>query len=599
MDDDSFESSAFHGSRESLSRFKSINPLGMSVESTATADPLGQRRDSTSSDQASTIPELTRAEEMQIKRNSALFPPIQQNEGGSQRSAGSFLDSWRPSSDIMVAIEGATGPRVTRNWNDEGLDVSHDGNRPPIDVIPSHVRGSTPDSVASSGRFRILGDSGRHRDIDAGNLQRPAQGLGTTTRGIVSRFQFDNLGAIPDSETGNPADNFELRPSSRDRQELTDPTEYTKREKKTRFAPRALLLILFLACLIGAVVALISTLRKSTSGNRGIILPDPISTQECTDKVFELGDDFEFECTPADHEFRKPLKDALYYRVTKHGYATLIESVEIQLWNGSSSTTLHYKPGGKVKCSTEGIYNVTFYDASNVTIKLEEGYKMSLRVSVNASEMNVALKQVQRKDDILKSDFAATCSIAGDCNQYKATYFRSIYNVRNDITHLANCTQKFNDTHGNSLNCTGMIPDDMFGNYIHFFCKMEAKRDDGRTISYDKPFKLPGCAYTQECKVYQGYGPGPFNCTDKSSHREELNAANCTFAVLENCFKDRPIFLYYKNATRQITDVKSNTTKPVCRLGWCRNYEIITKLEIPGVAICGSGYSEPEAPVPQ
>lgn len=504
---------------------------------------------------------------------------------------GSFLSSWRPSSDPMVNMEGITRMKDTRNWRGDGLEMTDQGQQTRVDAIPAHVRGSTPDSVVSKGTLTLTRDNGVHRfDIDKNSLQAGMKGpqingivnLDSSTRKFVSQLENNRY----DGLTGGTAvkKNIEMR----SKEDLDVSASQETPQEKTYFLPKLIFFIVFIMTLIAAIVVLIVEFKENEPGHQsGSIVPDPINYAECQDISLQLGNPLEFVCTiEVEHPFRKALDDAEFVNISRHNK---VSDPDMIPWSNSkqkNGSFIHYNPGKRVNCSSEGIYNLTFLDVNGRVIPLPD--TISLRVTTKASQLNVTFEQRQNTGEACDTSvFVATCHLSNDCHNYEPEFFRRYGGNEDSISHYMQCSKQYTDLDGNTINCSATFPENVLDNNIFLWCRMASQLE-----LLEEPFPLPTCKVHPSCREYTRGFPPPFNCSAKSSHIEQLNNGTCQFEVLNNCFRDRSVFKYFKDLYGDLSCTDSNNTVPVCRLSWCRDYSYIVKKEIPGATLCQSAYQE-------
>ncbi|XP_053404771.1 uncharacterized protein LOC123553791 isoform X2 [Mercenaria mercenaria] len=557
-----------------------------------------------SSDKHSSIPELTRAEELAIKRASATFAPIGQGGGSEQgrmtQNAEDFVASWRPSDDLMMSLERATGTRQTADWDGDGIEVSQPHLNPPVEMIPSHVRGSTPDSVASSGNFRLSNARGEHRDLTVRNLQEnaehrtdnPSWNMAKSTRAFVQHITSEDNRPSTSAEDVN----IEMR---RNRLDETDgPTRYNTKEtdeKNRLFLPKCVLLLVVVMIALAGIVALIVFFKQDKpDGRRGNIIPDPITEVECPSRSFNLGDNLNFTCTfDVQHSYRKILLEAETIHVIPKNLAFTGNSLDYNVTNYTDTNrrTFYFTGNGlTARCSSEGSYDVIFFNKNRENIHIA-----NVIFSIKASSLTSTFKQRQLTgESCLRSEFDATCELKNDCNNYHTTMFRRKNGREESLNRYMTCDRNYTDTDGYMVSCSATIPDDLVENYVSLGCKMVTALQNDKPHKLEKTFELPSCGVKPSCHTYIPNNPRPFNCSEKGRDIERLNNATCDFPVLTSCFKPgRQIFKgIYKDHLNNLTCSEEHTV-PVCRLSWCRDYNYVVKNEIPGVALCRQTYDEP------
>ncbi|XP_052783145.1 uncharacterized protein LOC128219376, partial [Mya arenaria] len=469
-----------------------------------------------------------------------------------------------------------------RKWNSEDNGMAAATNNHSVHIIPNIDREQTPDEVTFNGTRTVgtrqihtqaLGARGGHRDI------------GQTMRKVIA-------GEVIDEDTLNPNE-VELREPTR--------TESEVKEKSRCMAGKCLMFILVVALLIAAVVVLAWRYRRDDDPTPlGQSFPDPVDYVECPSRQIAIGEQLNFTCSfDTNHAYRREFTNIDELVLVDKNNVTVPES-EYELKyilypENSPQRLLFLQRGPNMTCSRQGKYRIQLkLNGTNIPPEHD------VTITVKSSDIKSETRQVLRKmDPYLGCDnettqFNFTCTIKGDCSYYEVDFFGRTRTEENTFNHKIECEQSYDDANGSTQECRVVFTEAEVDDHHTLGCRFTDTKSNAIKESY---LELPACGHSTNCTAIGS--EWTINCTKKSDHLQTLDKADCNYYRFSRCFRgNRPIFRYNKTAVYELDqktlcdDFNKANSKAVCRLGWCKDYDIITKYGNPGTELCPSTFDE-------
>lgn len=446
-------------------------------------------------------------------------------------------------------------------------------NMPVLDGI---VRG-TPESTASSTRHMFLRRDGTAGSFDVGKFQGHFSGRNnaeSTMRNVAygTGQGYDNKGADFNQDNGTFGRKRLGHIPSREPPEI----------KQKSCLPRCLLVLLFVLCIVGAIIAIVITGKSSSSEQHGIVLEEEeeIPPKEYCDEVaVKLGEMITVNCqlvgsltsTPEIVNITPPIYVNQGQPVTVNlAQRGVREATPMSGWTGSIGLAILHLNGPTASCSSGGVYKLQVFGNNNKTVSTAE---MLITVKSEILKVNVSLKQSTEDNH---TDFTIGCSTKSGCEQSFVDFFAEINKEEQYLRGVNfSCTIEYNDYDGYSVSCMGRIPDFLMSQFGKITCRPRSKLLDDlkeeEKEELEEILELPDCDLTKHC----GY-----ECKDVGDYYV-VNTGRCD--IFHRCFTKQVYTSFCAPGTffdPFVCACRHTTDLPWCQAnGALKPNEDVTKME--------------------